>query len=70
MLLLSCSNDTNPCPVIFQVWVESASISNPADVGITPETIAYVASWGFGVVFLGFLLGYALGIAIGIIKKL
>lgn len=70
MLLLSCSNDMNPCPVINQAWVQSSTISNPADVGITPETIAYVAAWGFGVVFLGFLLGYSLGIAIGIIKKL
>lgn len=69
MLLLTCSNDTNPCPAIYQVWIESATISNPSDVGITPETIAYVAGWGFGVVLVGFLLGYGLGLALGLIKQ-
>lgn len=69
MLLLSCSVDTDPCPSLNQAWIQSATISNPADVGITPETITYVIGWGFGVVLVGFLLGYVLGLALGLIRK-
>ena len=69
MLLLSCSVDTIPCPLLNQVWIQSATISTFADVGITPEQMVYVIGWGFGVVLLGFLLGYVLGLALGLIEK-
>ena len=69
MLLLSCSVETTPCPVGSEIWVQSASISSLADVGITPEQIIFVIGWGFGVVMLGFLLGYVLGLSLGLIKK-
>lgn len=69
MLLLSCSVDTNPCPTVYQVWVQSSTVSTLADVGITPDQIVYVVGWGFGVVLFGFLLGYVLGLAIGLINK-
>ena len=69
MLLLSCKTNAAPCPPGDQFWIESATISAAADVGITPEQILTVISWGFGVVLLGWLLGYGLGRALGIIKK-
>ena len=69
MLLLSCSVDTNPCPLLNQVWIQSATISTFADVGITPEQMVYVIGWGFGVVLFGWLLGYGLGLALGLINK-
>ena len=69
MLLLSCTVDTIPCPAVHQVWIQSATISTLADVGITPEQMIYVIGWGFGVVLFGFLLGYVLGLALGLIEK-
>lgn len=69
MLLLSCSVDTNPCPVANQVWIQSSTVATLADVGITPDQILYVIGWGFGVVLMGWLLGYVLGLAVGLIKK-
>lgn len=70
MLLLTCSTLVAPCPIADQVWVASEAISSAADIGITPELIATVISWGFGVVLLGWVLGYGLGVTVGIIKKL
>lgn len=69
MLLLSCKTFEAPCPVLDQVWIESSTISQYADVGITPEQIIYVIGWGFGVVLFGFLMGWVLGLALGLIKK-
>ena len=69
MLLLSCTTDAAPCPPGYEVWIQSSSISIPADVGITPAEILYVIGWGFGVVLVGFLAGYGLGLALGLIKK-
>ena len=69
MLLLSCTSDSVPCPPGYEVWIQSSSISIPADVGITPAEILYVIGWGFGVVLVGFLAGYGLGLALGLIKK-
>lgn len=70
MLLLSCTTNNPPCPLLDQVWVDSATVvTNLADVGITPPQILYVITWGFGLVLLGWLLGYGLGLALGLIKK-
>lgn len=69
MLLLSCNTDQNPCPLLNQVWIQSSTIANMADVGVTAEQVLYVVSWGFGVVLTGWLIGYGLGLALGLIKK-
>lgn len=69
MLLLSCKTNTNPCPLLDQVWIESATVFPLSDTGITTPEILYVITWGFGVVLLGWLLGYVLGLALGLIKK-
>lgn len=39
-------------------------------LGITPEAILYVYSWGMGAVLMMWSLGYAIGAAITGIKKL
>ena len=69
MLIYACKTHTPPCPVPDQYWVETATITDLADFGITPEAIGTVIFFGFGVVLLGFLLGYVLGLALGLIKK-
>lgn len=69
MLILACSSAAAPCPLADQIWIESASLSSLADVGITPDQIVYVIGWGFGVVLFGFLMGWVLGLALGLIKK-
>lgn len=70
MLLLSCKTLQNPCPILDQIWVSSADVANPADFGITTDTIYQCFAWGFGVVLMGFLFGYCLGIARSAIRQL
>lgn len=69
MLVLSCTTKQPPCPPLDQVWIESSTIANLADVGVTPEQMIFVIGWGFGVVLFGWILGYGLGLALGLIKK-
>ena len=70
MRFLVCISEATPCPPADQQWSTTAEILDPAQFGITPIEILKVASWGFGVVLLGFLLGYSIGLALGLIKKL
>lgn len=70
MRFLTCSSDATPCPPEAQAWTATAEILDPSQFGITPTEIAKVATWGFGVVILGFFLGYQLGCYLGIIKRL
>lgn len=39
-------------------------------MGITPATVLYVMSWGFGAVLLGWKIGYGVAIALTLIKKI
>ena len=66
---LVCTSDASPCPPDAQVWSTTAEVLDPAQFGITPESILKAGSWGFGFVLLGWLLGYSVGVAIGVIKK-
>lgn len=69
MLFLSCSTDSNPCPINEQVWLNIVDLINLELLGITPAIVAKVMLWGFGFVFGAWLMGYALALAIGMIKK-
>lgn len=70
MLLLACKTLQNPCPLLDQIWVAASEVSNPADFGITTETIYQVFAWGFGVVLLAFLFGYGIGVARAAIRQI
>lgn len=39
-------------------------------LGIDPQTILYIWSWGFGSVLSMWSIGYAVGIAVTLIRKL
>lgn len=70
MLLLACTTIVAPCPVADQYWLDSSLIVSASDIGITPDQILQVLTWGFGVVLLGWMLGYALGVGVGMINKI
>jgi hypothetical protein len=70
MRFLICTADIDPCPVGN---VSSLSISDVLDfpgMGITPEAVLLVFSWGFSAVLMGFFLGYGVSLAVGLIRKL
>ena len=70
MLVLTCTADTIPCPPSEQVWISLEALLDPALLGITPELVLKVISWGFGFVFSSFLMGWLLSIAVGMVRKL
>ena len=70
MQILVCISDVNPCPVADQQWISTVEMIDPASLGITPESVLKVASWGFGFVLLSFLVGYYLSVSIGLIKRI
>ena len=70
MRFLICTADVDPCP---SGSLASLSISDVLDfpgMGITPEAVLLVFSWGFSAVLMGFFLGYGVSIAIAVIRKL
>lgn len=48
----------------------SATAAELAAIGITPEQIFYVFTWGFGAVIFFFFLGSVIGAAKTVIKKI
>lgn len=48
----------------------SATVAELAAIGITPDQIFYVFTWGFGTVVFFYSLGFAIGAAKTAIKKL
>ena len=69
MLLVVCTVVETPCQPANQSTALLDEVLAPSVLGITPESIAHVYSWGFGVVLLAFLLGYVAGVALGLIRK-
>ncbi|MBO0942958.1 hypothetical protein J1N44_14925 [Acidovorax temperans] len=69
MLVFTCTTETNPCPPSEQVWISLETLLDPALVGITPELVLKVISWGFGFVLSSFLIGWLLSIAVGMVRK-
>lgn len=69
MLFLTCTVDTSPCPADSQVWASPVDVMDLTQLGITPETMLYVISWGFGVVIAGWLIGYVVGVGLEMIRK-
>ena len=39
-------------------------------LGVTPEIILSVYSWGFGAVLGSFLVGYGVSLALGVIRRM
>ena len=69
MRFLVCTTDAQPCPASDQSWLSVAELIDPADLGITTDSLAHVYAWGFGSVLLAFLVGYALSVALNVLKK-
>lgn len=70
MKFIVCTVDVNPCPEASQALVAASEMLDFASLGITPEAIFKVMSWGFASVVSVWLIGYVLAIAIGFIRKL
>ncbi|MBI2750978.1 MAG: hypothetical protein HYX43_17060 [Burkholderiales bacterium] len=70
MRVLVCTVDFDPCP---PGNVSSIALNEAVDfaaLGITPDQILYVCSWGVGVVLSLWAIGYAVGAGVAMIKKL
>lgn len=70
MNFVTCTTDVNPCPPGDQVLLNFADSVDFASMGITPEVVLAMFTFGFAAVFGFFLIGYGLAIAIGLIRKL
>ena len=53
------------------VDVDSSVLTAAAlvDLGVTPETIAYVMGWGFGAVVSAYFFGWVVGVVKRLISK-
>lgn len=69
MRVLVCTVDTDPCPPANVATMALVDAFDPASLGITPETVAYVYGWGVAAVLGLFLVGYVVGVGVGLIKK-
>lgn len=70
MRFLVCASEITPCPEASMTWVSMAEIMDLAQLGIDPQTIFFVISWGFAFVLSSFLLGWGASLAKGLIRKL
>lgn len=70
MRYLVCTVDVSPCPpesVASLPFLETVDFTS---MGITPEALLYVFSWGFAAVFGFWLLGFGTALAISAIRKI
>jgi hypothetical protein len=70
MRFLICTVDVDPCPPANVASIALSDALDFAAMGITPEAVFYVFSWGFSVVLFGWVAGYGIGLAVGLIRKL
>lgn len=69
MRFLTCTVDLDPCPPENLSSLSLAETLDPALLGITPQGVLKVYSWGFGAVLVMWLIGYSIGLATGLIRK-
>jgi hypothetical protein len=70
MRYLVCKVDADPCPADQVASVPLLETVDFASMGITPEVLLYVFSWGFASVLLFYLLGLGVAYAVGLIKQI
>lgn len=70
MQVLVCTVDTSPCPPESIASVPLTDAFDPVALGITPDSVLSVFSWGLGAVLFFFALGVAVGAARGVIRRL
>lgn len=70
MRVLVCTIDVDPCPAPNVSTMALVDVFDPASLGITPESITYVYSWGVAAVIAMFMVGYAVGVGVTAIRKL
>lgn len=56
--------DATSCPFV----VSSFGEIDPAALGVTAGSIAYVYAWGVGAVLALWVIGYAVGVAVRVIR--
>lgn len=69
MRYLICKVDADPCPADQVASVPFLETIDFTSMGITPEVLLHVFSWGFASVFLFYLLGLGVAYAVGLIKQ-
>lgn len=70
---LESSDTPETCSLVIMSGAEYSQTINPnidyAQLGVTPEAILFVTSWGIGVVLLMWSFGFAIGSSNTVIKK-
>lgn len=69
MRYLVCKVDADPCPSDQVASVPFLETVDFTSMGITPDALLYVFSWGFASVLTFYLLGLGVAYAVGIIRK-
>lgn len=69
MRFLICTEDLNPCPPENVSSLSLAEMLDPGLLGITPQGVLKVYSWGLGAVLTMWLIGYGIGLVTGLIRK-
>lgn len=70
MRVLICAVDQPVCPPESQAWMDLAQVLlDPSVLGLTPQSVLLVASYGAVPVLGAYLLGYGIGLAKGLIRK-
>lgn len=67
---LICTVDASPCPPESIASVPFLETVDFLSMGITPQAMAYVFSWGFGVVLSFFVMGLTLAYGLSMIRKI
>lgn len=70
MRVLVCTLDLDPCPAANVSTMALVDAFDPSSLGITPETVIFVYSWGVAAVLAMFLMGYVVGVGKTAISKL
>lgn len=70
MYFLTCASAVLPCPQGDQGVLSLAESLDPALLGITPETVAFVYGFGAMAVLSGWLVGYGVSVALTMIRKI
>lgn len=68
--VLYLRNQANGCTNDQYVLQSGQELLDPSTLGITPQSVTYVFSWGLAAVLLMFVLGVSVGAGIGLIRKL
>lgn len=70
MRVLVCTVDVDPCPAGNVSTLALVDVFDPSSLGITPESVLFVYSWGVAAVLGLWMVGYAISAAVAAIRKM